>query len=103
MARLTAMHDFVECSAKHYHPDGMKAISAADANRHFSAVLRDVAQGDAVVITSRGKPVATMAPVTASSRRTVARANLLARLRTQAVAEKAAWKRDWKREDLYAE
>ena len=81
----------------------MKAISAADANRRFSALLRDVAQGGTVVITSRGKPVATMAPVTTSSLRTVARANLLVRLRAQAAAGGGARERDWTREDLYAE
>lgn len=36
----------------------MKIISAGDANRHFSSVLREVAKGETVIVTSRGKPVA---------------------------------------------
>jgi len=36
----------------------MKTISAADANRYFSSVLRDVAFGEVVTVVSRGKPVA---------------------------------------------
>ena len=36
----------------------MKTISAADANRHFSSLLRDVATGEVVTVVSRGKPVA---------------------------------------------
>ena len=35
----------------------MKTISAADANRQFSRILREVANGDTVVVTSRGNPV----------------------------------------------
>ena len=36
----------------------MKTISAADANRYFSSLLRDVATGEVVTVVSRGKPVA---------------------------------------------
>jgi antitoxin (DNA-binding transcriptional repressor) of toxin-antitoxin stability system len=34
----------------------MKTISAADANRHFSRVLREVSQGEHVTVVSRGRP-----------------------------------------------
>lgn len=37
-------------------------VSAADANRHFSKLLRAVREGARVTITSRGHPVAEMAP-----------------------------------------
>ena len=40
----------------------MKIVTAAEANRQFSAVLREVAQGESVLVTSRGKPVATIMP-----------------------------------------
>lgn len=40
----------------------MRTISAADANRHFSKLLREVQAGETVTITSRGVPVATMTP-----------------------------------------
>lgn len=37
-------------------------VSAADANRHFSKLLRAVREGARVTVTSRGHPVAEMAP-----------------------------------------
>lgn len=40
----------------------MKTISAADANRGFSQLLRDVKEGQSFVITSHGKPVAKIVP-----------------------------------------
>lgn len=40
----------------------MKTISAADADRHFSKLLRDVKAGHTVVVTSRGEPVARIEP-----------------------------------------
>lgn len=70
----------------------MKTVSAADANRHFSRILREVAAGAPVVVTSRGKPVARIVPVDAEDRREAERAEAerqrawedhLARLRTQ--------------------
>jgi prevent-host-death family protein len=38
----------------------MKQVTAADANRNFSGLLRDVAAGETVVVTSHGRPVATI-------------------------------------------
>ena len=40
----------------------MKTISASDAHRHFSNVLRDVATGEVITVVSRGKPFATISP-----------------------------------------
>ena len=37
-------------------------ISARNANQHFAEVLGKVAAGETVIITRRGKPVATLAP-----------------------------------------
>jgi len=72
-----------------------KAISAADANRKFSQLLRDVREGQSYVVTSHGKAVARIAPVnqnrpTASS----ARSSLLRRLRSERVVKIGRWKRD---------
>lgn len=36
----------------------MRKVSAAVANREFSKILREVANGETVIVTSRGKPVA---------------------------------------------
>ena len=41
----------------------MRTISAADANRYFSKLVREVAAGESVVVTSRGRPVARIVPV----------------------------------------
>ena len=76
----------------------MKTISAADANRHFSGLLRDVATGEVVTVLSRGKPVATISPVVRESGpRQMARQTLLERLRQT----KASGARDWTRDELY--
>lgn len=76
----------------------MKSISSADANRHFSAVLRDVSAGEEVVVVSRGKPVAKIIGVQAGDQtRQSAKAALLKRLR----AQPASGVRNWKRSDLY--
>ena len=40
----------------------MKTVSAANANRHFSKILRDVRAGETVLITSRGEPVGQIQP-----------------------------------------
>lgn len=41
----------------------MKQVSAREANQHFSKLLAEVADGQEVVITRRGKPVARLSPV----------------------------------------
>lgn len=41
----------------------MRTVSAAEANRQFSKILREVAAGEKVLVTSRGKPVAEISPV----------------------------------------
>lgn len=39
-----------------------RTISAAEANREFSKLLRAVASGERVIVTSRGRPVAEIVP-----------------------------------------
>ena len=75
----------------------MKTISAGEANRHFSALLRDVSQGEQVVILSRGKSVATMRAVSAGQGHLVARRALLQRLQKQVPQNLP----HWSREELY--
>ena len=80
----------------------MKTVSAADANRHFSKILRDVKAGETVLVTSRGAPVARIGPIPdateALSARQIAARRLLDRLRSQPVSNGT---RDWTRDDLY--
>jgi prevent-host-death family protein len=76
----------------------MKTISAGDANRHFSSLLRDVATGEIITVLSRGKPVATLSPArSADAQRQLARLSLLERLRQQ----KVSGVRNWTRDELY--
>jgi prevent-host-death family protein len=44
-----------------------KLISAADANREFSQLLKGVKKGNCYIVTSHGTPVAKIAPVAANS------------------------------------
>ena len=72
-----------------------KPISAADANRNFSQLLREVREGRTFVVTSHGRPVARLAPVQQnSSVRSHARARLLRRLKAQSVIDIGRWTRD---------
>jgi prevent-host-death family protein len=72
-----------------------KAVSAADANRRFSELLRTVKKGRSVVVTSHGKPVAKITPVLDDERAGEgARAALFARLRTERAVHAGRWTRD---------
>jgi prevent-host-death family protein len=78
----------------------MKTVTAADANRQFSRVLREVAQGEVFTVVSRGKPVATIGPAhkTEATRHTP-KETLMARLRSQSVTGARTWTRDELYED----
>ena len=72
-----------------------KAISAAEANRNFSQLLRDVRDGQSYVVTSHGRAVARIAPVQEDHAHAVkARSSLLERLRSERVVKIGRWKRD---------
>ena len=76
----------------------MKTISAAEANRYFSSLLKDVSRGEEVLVVSRGKAVARVLPYDkSSSERESARNILLARLRKQT----SGGRRNWRRDELY--
>jgi prevent-host-death family protein len=75
-----------------------KAISAAEANRKFSQLLREVKEGWSYVVTSQGRPVARIAPVT-EQRNSNAKAALLVHLQTSPVRRRPIGR--WKRDDLY--
>lgn len=78
----------------------MKTVTASEANRQFSAMLREVAQGGRVTVTSRGKPVATIEPVhrpAKPQRPSAAKRRLLDRL----AGVRARGSRGWTRDELY--
>jgi len=70
-----------------------KAISAAQANRKFSQLLREVREGQSYVVTSHGRPVARIAPIETQNR-SKAKAALLARIAKQPVQDVGRWTRD---------
>jgi prevent-host-death family protein len=70
-------------------------ISAAEANRSFSQILRDVRSGQTFVVTAHGKPVARIVPCSeADAARSAARTALLARLEAQPTRDVGRWSRD---------
>lgn len=76
------------------------SISAADANRNFSSVLRAVRDGASYVVTNYGKPVARIVPAGRHEAvASAARDLLLQRLATQQVTEIGRWSRDELYED----
>jgi prevent-host-death family protein len=71
-----------------------KVVSAADANRRFSELLRTVKKGRSVIVTSHGKPVAKITPIADDERAAEgARAALFARLRTERAVSVGRWSR----------
>jgi prevent-host-death family protein len=77
-----------------------KAISAAEANRRFSEILRSVKTGESVVVTSHGKPVAKIVPIQEGEDGAgKAQAKLFARLRKERVVNVGKWTRDELYED----
>jgi prevent-host-death family protein len=81
----------------------MKKVSAAEANRYFSSLLKQVAQGEPVLITSHGAPVATMVSANEGDpAKDFAKRALLSRLRFQSPdSDMSSATRTWKREELY--
>ena len=76
-----------------------RTISAANANRNFSQLLRDVRDGGECVITSHGKPVARLVRLEAHHDvRAAARDVLFKRLRSQPASPRAG---RWTRDELY--
>jgi prevent-host-death family protein len=76
-----------------------EAVSAADANRRFSLLLRGIREGRSYLVTSHGKPVARIVPAGPHEAAAGARAALIARLEKQPVVVAAPWSRDELYED----
>jgi prevent-host-death family protein len=75
-------------------------VSAAEANRRFSQLLRTVREGRTYVVTAHGRPIAKIVPAGRQDRtRAGARAALLDRLRAEPVVDIGRWTR----EELYAD
>lgn len=77
--------------------EGERAVTAAEANRRFSHILRDVRQdGARFLVTAHGTPVARIVPTTGDDDALAerAKASLLRRLEQQAVVVGDPWTRD---------
>ncbi len=75
-----------------------KTISASDANRRFSELLRAVRAGESYVVTAHGRPVAKLVPFNENEdAQAAARAALFKRLASQPVKHVGRWSR----EELY--
>lgn len=79
----------------------MHTISAAEANRQFSSLLRQVSQGESVTVLSHGRPVATISPMAAATADAGDRATARTRLLARPNREPASGKRDWTRDELH--
>lgn len=72
-----------------------QSISAAEANRAFSRILRDVRAGRTYVVTAHGEPVARIVPWhDPDATRQAARQCLLQRLKAQPAGSAERWTRD---------
>ncbi len=77
----------------------MIIVNAADANRSFSKLLKEVAKGESITVLSHGRPVATLSPPRGSScERQQSRTALLKRLSLEPVTDQ---QRTWTRDELY--
>jgi len=76
------------------------AITAANANRQFSEILRRVRDGNSYVVTSHGRPVARILPFEGGSGvKKSARTTLFGRLRSARAVKAGRWTRDELYED----
>jgi len=73
-----------------------RIVTAAEANRDFSKLLKRVKEGDTVVITNHGTTIATLAPADADdlAARQKALDALVERLQNQPVKNIGKWTRD---------
>lgn len=75
-----------------------KIVSAAEANRRFSEILRGAREGTSYVVTSHGRPVARISPI-GDEDKVAAREALFRRLKRQPAVNAGRWKRDELYED----
>jgi prevent-host-death family protein len=84
----------IESSGMHYFIGVEPQMSAAEANRRFSELLRRAREGQTTVITSHGRPVARLVPMTVEDERiAAARRVLFDRLRQTKPVETPRWTR----------
>lgn len=76
----------------------MERVTATEANRHFSEILKRVSEGEEIQIESRGKLIAELTPARKANKSQLsARQRLFERLSKSETVVVG----DWAREDLY--
>ncbi len=73
------------------------SVSAAEANRNFSRLLRSVREGKSFTVTSHGRPIARIIPVDEGDSMRRTRQALFERLAKQPAVNAGTWTR----EELY--
>jgi prevent-host-death family protein len=99
---VVILSDEAYCRLNHYFmgTNMDEPVSAADANRRFSLILRRVREGNSYVVTSHGKAVARILAADAHDETTSsARSALLSRLSKQPVVDAGSWSRNELYED----
>jgi prevent-host-death family protein len=82
----------------YFEVDMEKAITAANANRHFSKLMRAVKKGTSFVVTSHGEPIAKIVPIDKDLRDAERKkAAFIEYLRSKPAIDIGPWTRD----DLY--
>lgn len=76
-------------------------VTASEANRYFARLLRAVAEGKRVTITSHGKPVAQIGPVDNREDDRLKMKEALAQMETRWAATEPRVIGPWTREELY--
>ena len=77
----------------------MKTVTASEANRRFSELLKEVRRGETILVTSHGEPVAELRPPQTSIAKRAAFERLMERLRSQPAMNLGPWTRDELYED----
>lgn len=79
-----------------------ETVSAAEANRSFSRLLRGVREGRSYLVTAHGRPLARIVPADRNSETTVRlRRGALSALLERAMSQPAVDIGKWTRDDLY--
>ena len=79
-----------------------RAVTASEANQHFSRLLREASSGESITITQRGRPVARLVPIaTDAEAERAKRAEALRRWLADAAAQPRRSLPGWTRESLY--
>ncbi len=76
-------------------------ITATEANRHFSRLLRNVERGQRVTITSHGRPVAYIEPAVDREARKAQRLKALEALKATWATQEHVTIGPWTRDDLH--